>query len=103
MKELLDYQGKTVRLTDERLAHIKEHPEMVNMEIALEETLRGPQLVIQSRVDASANLNYRYYYGTLVGDKWLCVVVKYGIEDAFVLTAYLTDKPMKGEQLWPSR
>ena len=38
MKALLDYQGKTVRLTDERLAHIKEHPEMVNMEIALEET-----------------------------------------------------------------
>ena len=103
MKVLMDYQGKTVRLTDERLAHIKEHPEMVNMEIALEETLREPQLVIQSGADASANLNYRYYYGTLVGDKWLCVVVKYGIADAFVLTAYLTDKPKKGEQLWPSR
>lgn len=103
MKVLMDYQSKTVRLTDERLAHIKEHPEMVNMEIALEETLRGPQLVIRSETDASANLNYRYYYGTLVGDKWLCVVVKYDIDDAFVLTAYLTDKPKKGEQLWPSR
>jgi len=103
MKTLMDYQGKTVRLTDERLAHIKEHPEMVNMESALEETLRGPQLVIRSGTDASANLNYRYYYGTLVGDKWLCVVVKYVIDDAFVLTAYLTDKPKKGEQLWPSR
>ena len=103
MKALLDYQGKTVRLTDERLAHIKEHPEMVNMENALEETLRGPQLVIRSGTDASANLNYRYYYGTLVGDKWLCVVVKYDIDDAFVMTAYLTDKPKKGEQLWPSR
>jgi len=42
MKVFTDYQGKTVRMTDERLAHIKEHPEMVNMEIALEETLRGP-------------------------------------------------------------
>lgn len=103
MKVLVDFQGKNVRLTDERLAHIKEHPEMVNMDAALEETVRSPQLVIRSRADASANLNYRYYYGTLVGDKWLCVVVKYGGEDAFVLTAYLTDKPKKGEQLWPSK
>ena len=76
---------------------------MVKMEHALEETLRRPHLVIRSGMDASTNLSYRYYYGTLVGDKWLCVVVKYGIDDAFVLTAYLTDKPKKGEQLWPSR
>jgi hypothetical protein len=103
MKTLIDYQGRSVRLTDERLAHVKEHPEMVNMEIALEETLRVPRLVIRSSADASASLNYRYYYGTLVGDKWLCVVVKYDSDDAFVLTAYLTDKPKKGEQLWPSR
>ncbi|NTW59275.1 MAG: hypothetical protein HGB21_00930 [Nitrospirae bacterium] len=103
MKVLRDYQGKPVRLTDERLAHIKEHPEMVDMEAALEETLLKPQLVIRSGADTSANLNYRYYYGTLVGDKWLCAVVKYGIEDAFVLTAYLTDKPKRGVQLWPSK
>jgi hypothetical protein len=37
----------------------------------------------------------------MVGDKWLCVVVKYRREGAFVLTAYLTDKPKKGKQLWP--
>ncbi len=103
MKMLIDYQGKAVRLTDERLTHISEHPEMKNMEVALEETLRQPHLVIRSGADAAANLNYRYYYGTMVGDKWLCAVVKYGEEDAFVLTAYLTDKPKKGEQLWPSR
>jgi len=103
MKMLVDYEGKPVRLTDERSAHIKEHPEMVNMERALEETLRRPHLVIRSGTDVSTNLSYRYYYGTLVGDKWLCVVVKYGIDDAFVLTAYLTDKLKKGEQLWPSR
>lgn len=103
MKMLADYEGKAVRMTDERLAHIKEHPEMMNMERALEETLQRPQLVIRSATDTAANLNYRYYYGTMVGDKWLCVVVKYGIDSAFVLTAYLTDKPKKGEQIWPSR
>ncbi len=103
MKTLLDYEGKSVRLTAERLAHIKGHPEMADMEAAIEETLAGPELVIQSLTDSEAHLNYRYYYETLVGNKWLCVVVKYQIEDAFVITAYLTDKPKKGEQIWPSR
>ena len=103
MNVLIDFQGQNVRLTDERLAHILEHPEMTDRERALEETLREPQLVIRSRSDDTANLNYRYYYGSKVGDKWLCVVVKYIADDAFVLTAYLTDKPRKGVQLWPSK
>jgi len=34
-------------------------------------------------------------------DKFLCVVVKVAGDDAFVLTAYLTDKVKKGVQLWP--
>ena len=38
MKILKDYQGREVRLTDERLQHILEHPEMANLEAALEET-----------------------------------------------------------------
>ncbi len=92
-----------MRLTDERLRHILEHPEMAALEAALAETLRAPQFVIQSRADEAAALYYRYYVGTKVGDKWLCVVVKYDAEDAFVLTAYLTDQLKKGEQLWPNK
>lgn len=103
MKVLTDYQGTKVRLTDERLAHILEHPELVGMESSIEETLRNPSLVIRSLTDPEAALNYRYYFGTTVGDKWLCVVVKYFSNDAFVLTAYLTDNPMRGEQLWPKK
>ena len=37
----------------------------------------------------------------MVGGKWLCIVVKYEEHDAFVVTAYLTDKPKAGEELWP--
>jgi hypothetical protein len=103
VKLLKDFRGRDVRLTDERLTHILEHPEMAGLESALEKTLQQPALVIQSRTDSTATLNYRYYFGTRVGDKWLCVVVKYGRADAFVLTAYLTDKPKKGEQLWPTK
>ena len=102
MKILKDYLGRDVRLTEERKQHILAHPEMTDLESAVERTLREPELVIQSRSDEAATLNYRYYFGTRVGDKWLCVVVKYSAADAFVLTAYLTDKPKKGEQLWPT-
>lgn len=98
---LKDYQGRAVRLTDERLAHIREHPEMVGLEQAIADTLRQPAMVIQSLSDPSAALHYRFYFGTRVGDKWLCVVVKYSALDTFVLTAYLTDKPKQGTQLWP--
>lgn len=101
MKTLTDYQGRAVRLTEERLAHIIEHAEMRDLESQIAETVRQPRLVIESASDPSAQLNYRFYLGTRVGDKWLCVVIKYALEDAFVLTAYLTDKPKRGKQVWP--
>ena len=103
MKLLKDYQGRDVRLTEERLRHILEHPEMADLESALEKTLRQPQYVIQSRADPKAALSYRFYVGTKVGDKWLCVVVKYAANDAFVVTAYLTDQLKKGALLWPTK
>jgi ferredoxin-NADP reductase len=40
--------------------------------------------------------------GTRVGDKSLRVVVKVVAGNAFVLTAYLTDRIKQGMQLWPS-
>jgi hypothetical protein len=37
----------------------------------------------------------------MVGGKYLCVVVKVREVDAFVVTAYLTDRVKKGNLLWP--
>jgi len=101
VKTLYDYTGRAIRLTDERLAHIRWHPEMTGLESAVEETLLRPLRVVESLSDPQARLYYRYYVGTRVGDKYLCVVVKVVGEDAFVLTAYLTDTIKKGRQLWP--
>ncbi len=98
---LIDCFGHSVRLTDERLAHILEHTEMKDMAAEIERVLRQPQLVRRSRSDAAVRLFYKFYTPTIVGGKWLCVVVKYGEKDAFVVTAYLTDKPKTGENLWP--
>ena len=103
MKTLKDCFGQAVRLTDERLAHILEHAEMKDMAAEIERVLREPQLVRRSRSDAAVRLFYEFYAQTIVGGKWLCVVVKYGENDAFVVTAYLTDKPKAGEDLWPTK
>lgn len=101
MRLLEDCFGHKVRLTDERLAHILEHPEMAEMAVEMERVLREPQLVRRSRSDTEVRLFYEFYARTIVGGKWLCVVVKYAVNDAFVVTAYLTDKPKAGEDLWP--
>lgn len=101
MKTIQDCFGQAVRLTDERMAHILEHPEMIGMSMEIENVLTRPHTVRRSRSDGTVKLFYEYYAQTIVGGKWLCVVVKCLQDDAFVVTAYLTDKPKTGENLWP--
>ncbi len=101
MREYRDYQGLRIRLTDERFAHILDHPEMMDMEGRIADTLLRPEQVVESLSDVEARLYYRFYLGTRVGDKYLSVVVKVQAADAFVVTAYLTDKVKKGKLLWP--
>ena len=76
---------------------------MVDMAEQIAIVVGQPLLVRRSRSDSNARLFYEYYAKTLVGGKWLCVVVKYNESDAFVVTAYLTDKPKAGEDLWPKK
>ena len=52
MKVIRDCFGHSVRLTEERLAHILEHTEMAGMEDELERTLQTPSEVRLSRSDA---------------------------------------------------
>jgi hypothetical protein len=73
---------------------------MVGMEGALEETLAIPDSVVQSNSDPNVRLYYRRFSETPVGDKFLCVVVKVMQDDAFTITAYLTDKVKQGRFLW---
>lgn len=101
MVRVEDCFGRTVRLTEERLAHILEHPEMQGMTDEIARVRRQPALVRRSRSEADTRLFYEFYAHTLVGGKWLWVVVKCTGSDAFVVTAYLTDKPKAGEELWP--
>jgi hypothetical protein len=103
MRTIRDTFGRDVRLTNERLAHILQHPEMAAMEAEVERVLQSPTEVRRSRSDEEVCLFYAFYERTLVGPKWLCVVVRYGHEDPFVITAYLTDKMKAGDTLWPTK
>ena len=58
MEVIRDCFGSSVRLTDERLAHILEHAEMAGMETELERVLRSPSEVPISRSDD----NVRFFY-----------------------------------------
>jgi len=103
LRLIRDCFGHHVRLTDERLAHILRHAEMASLEGEIERVLQAPEEVRVSRSDDNVKLFYRYYVRTVVGGKWLCVVVKYLPNNAFVITAYLTDKLKAGESSWPTK
>ncbi len=103
MKLIRDCFGRDVRLTDERLAHILEHEEMAGMGNEIERALQAPAEVHVSRSDENVKLFYEFCAETRVGGKWLCLVVKYLPDDAFVVTAYLTDTIKAGETVWPKK
>lgn len=97
---LTDYAGNSIRLTDERLAHIQEHPEMIMNTEKIKETLTVPDVVIKSISDEEARLYYKHYEDLSIGNKHLCIVVKFKKSDAFIVTAYFTDSIKKGDTIW---
>ena len=70
---------------------------------AIERVLKTPTEVRVSRSDKTVELFYQFYAQTRVGEKWLCVVVKYQPDDAFVVTAYLTNQLKAGDMIWPKK
>ena len=68
MKTIQDCFGHTVRLTDERMAHILEHPEMGGMGAEIERVLTEPQTVRRSRSDGAVQLFYNFYARTIVAN-----------------------------------
>ena len=83
--------------------HILGRAEMRGMRDEIIRTLQAPAEVRISRSDTAVRLFYEFYSQTMIGGKWLCVVVKYRTDDAFVVTAYFTDKLKAGERVWPTK
>ena len=92
-----DEHGNEVRLTDERLRHIlRRHPEMAFQMHRFAETLASPDAVRPSRSNPTVQLYYRLYPDLRRRNRYVCLVVKRGRSDSFILTAYL-DRRIKGE------
>ena len=98
---LTDVLNRTLRLTAERWAHIRAHPEHDDTAHArIEETVADPDRIVRSRTDPGVALFYRHYDHTPVTSKYLCVVAKPEVEAPFIITAYFTDAIKQGEELW---
>ena len=75
---------------------------MVDFREEVGETLQAMQEIRRSTRNPQRNLlYYRRYYGTAIGDKWICVVIKILSDEAFVQTVYATDRIKRGELVWP--
>lgn len=101
MQTFADVQGRTLRLTDERISHVRAaHPELAEPFEYLEETLRYPDRIVRSRTDAGVELYYRHFGTTPVTRKYLCIVAKTSAPVPFIITLYFTDAIKKGDVLW---
>lgn len=96
--------GSSIRLTEERWAHIsEEHGELADLQSDVLSAVGGPERVLAGR--AGEFLAVR----ALEDEKWMVVVyreIEDDREDGFIITAFLTSKKRqldKREQIWPSQ
>ena len=69
MKVVRDCFGRSVRLTDERIAHVLQHQEMAGLAQQIERVVQSPAEVRVSRSDHAVRLFYEFYARTMVGGK----------------------------------
>jgi len=98
---LNDFQGRVVRLTEERLVHIMKHAEMQGQEKLIVEALQEPDSIFLTYHDPSVHVYHKLFDKTPVTRKYLIVAVKYTENDAFIITAFFTNKERKGTRIWP--
>ena len=84
MQVFRDYEGREIRLTNERMAHVAQrHRELLRIENAIGDTLAKPDTFLYDE----AIIYCRQYAGVHI-DTWVLVVVAIMPDDAFILTAY---------------
>ncbi len=85
-----------IRLTEERWQHIvHRHPEMEYQHGQVLETVAEPDIIQQG--DFGELLAIRFYAKTPLTSKFLVTVYReLNPEDGFILTAYLTNRPLSG-------
>jgi hypothetical protein len=96
---VLSKHGVPIRLTDERWAHIsEEHCELAGVRSQVLETVGHPERILLG--GAGEHLAIR----EMEEGKHLVVIYREGIEDGFVITAFVTRRVrslVKRRQVWP--
>ena len=100
---MIDVFSRKVRITEERMEHVLRRSEMKNQRKKIAETLRNPDTIVESKYDKTVLLYHKFYPKTPVTTKYLLVAVKILDKDAFVITAFFTDKIKKGDMVWEKK
>ncbi len=97
----IDHRGRAVRLTAERRTHVLEHPEMAGQLGRIGEALAEPEKIVAAPADETVHVYHKHYAETPVTSKFLLAAVKLMDDDAFVLTAFFSSRPKRGNVIWP--
>jgi hypothetical protein len=101
--EVVSVNGKIVRLTDERWAHIgKRHPELTDWREKVLDTVRDLSFVVRGRYGEF--LAVKLSTSTMHA-RSLVVVYRESSKDGFIITAYLTSDASdlkRREKIWPN-
>jgi hypothetical protein len=99
IEKVLSKNGISVRLTDERWAHItEEHCELAGMRLEVLETVENPSQVL------AGNAGELFAIRAVSSGKHLVVVYRELEDDGFIITAFMTSKSKslhRRKQLWP--
>ena len=96
-----DYPRDPIALFPDRESYLaRKHPFMDRNLHMIRETLQEPDEVRVSVQDQGVHLYYRWYTDTALGDKYICVVVKWTDTRKFVITAYPTDRIKAADLVW---
>jgi len=94
---VVDVFGRSVELSLERYLHIASaHPEIEGKQDALQEILQKPDFVKESKNDPHTRL----FYKKINNNEYHLIIVKYEVEDAFILTSYFSEYIKGGKILW---
>ena len=92
----LGFQVRVTRAYWELIVTIK-HPVMAGRESDVQEVLRNPDEIRQSKTDSAV---YLFYKTERVG-RWVCAVAKQLDGEGFLITTYPTDAIKEGRRIWP--
>ena len=97
--EVISKLGIKIRTTERYwnvITTIK-HPILKGKELEVQEVLRNPDIIHQSRGDKNVHLFYRKQVR-----HYLVVVVRHLNQyEGFIITSYITDTVKEGTQIWP--